>query len=194
MGSAWHLVPVLILLGACAQQGAVVVKAPAETVKSQPQIEPPRPEAVASPVEKPDPMVDVQGDKPLPALQGAGERLDCTTGTTDLQARMGFEARGGQVTYFAFYSKINRRTCSLELMRNASGTKWRLMADGATRVQMPEGHFVIRSRSDAYVFEFQNIARQKFCGMSGEINGTMTVKRGAGKPECSVTGILDANN
>ena len=30
--------------------------------------------------------------------------------------------------------------------------------------------------------------------MPGEINGTMTIKRGAGKPDCSVAGIMDAND
>jgi hypothetical protein len=30
--------------------------------------------------------------------------------------------------------------------------------------------------------------------MSGEINGTMTIKRGAGSRECSVAGIMDAND
>jgi hypothetical protein len=44
------------------------------------------------------------------------------------------------------------------------------------------------------VFEFEQVQRQKFCGMSGEINGSMTVKRGAGTPECSVVGIMDAND
>ncbi|MNC91341.1 hypothetical protein D3C83_75830 [compost metagenome] len=58
----------------------------------------------------------------------------------------------------------------------------------------PEGRFLIRTRADAYLFEFERVQRQKFCGMSGEINGTMTVKRGLGKPQCSVAGILDAND
>jgi hypothetical protein len=138
-------------------------------------------------------MADEPGDKPSSALQGANERIDCTNGTADSQARMAFDARGGQVTYFAYYSKIGRRTCSLEFARNAPGTKWRVMTDGATRVQTPDGRFVIRTRTDAYVFEFQGVSRQKFCSVAGEINGTMTIKRGAGKPECSVSGVLSTN-
>jgi hypothetical protein len=38
------------------------------------------------------------------------------------------------------------------------------------------------------------VQRQKFCGMPGEINGFMTIKRGAGTPECSVVGVMDAND
>ncbi|MCE9642561.1 MAG: hypothetical protein K8S22_20785 [Betaproteobacteria bacterium] len=140
-----------------------------------------------------NPMADVPGEKPLPALQGAVERYDCMTGDEDLHARIAFEARGGQVTYFAYYSKWKPRTCALDFERNAAGTKWRLTADGATRVHTPQGRFLIRTQADAYVFEFEHVRRQRFCRMSGEINGAMTVKRRAGAPECSAVGILDLN-
>jgi hypothetical protein len=178
-----------ILLGACAQRKLVMQPdQPQPPQVDQPAvIEPP-------PVVKINPMADVPGDKPLPALRGAAERIDCMTGEEDLHARIAFEARGGQLTYFAYYSKWKPRTCSLDFARNASGTKWRLTPDGATRVHTPQGRFLIRTRADAYVFEFEQVQRQKFCGMSGQINGSMTVKRGAGTPECSVVGIMDAND
>jgi hypothetical protein len=102
--------------------------------------------------------------------------------------------QGGQVLNFAYYSKWKPRTCSLEVKRNAAGTKWRMTPDGAVRVHTPEGRFLIRTRADAYVFEFEHVRRRKFCGMPGEINGTMTVKRGSAKPECSVAGIMDTND
>ena len=177
-----------ILLGACAQRKPVM---PPD--QPQPQVDQP---AVVEPlpVVKINPMADVPGDKPLPALRGTAERIDCITGDEDLHARIAFEARGGQVTYFAYYSKWKPRTCSLDFARNAPGTKWRLTPDGATRVHTPQGRFLIRTRADAYVFEFEQVQRQKFCGMSGQINGSMTVKRGAGTPECSVMGIMDAND
>ena len=142
-----------------------------------------------------DPMADIPGEKPLPAVhQGAIERIDCMSGKPDLHARIAFEAQGGQVLGFAYYSRWRPRTCSLEVNRNAAGTKWRMTPDGAVRVHTPEGRFLIRTRADAYVFEFENVQRQKFCGMPGEINGTMTVKRGSDKPECSVAGIMDMND
>ena len=179
---------IAVLLGACTQRGPVMQpEQPQPQVEQPAMVEPP-------PVVKIDPMADVPGDRPLPAMTtGATERIDCTNGEDDLHARIAFEARGGQVMSFAYYSKWKPRTCALDFERNAAGTKWRLMPDGATRVHTPQGRFVIRTSADAYVFEFENVERRKFCGMPGEINGSMTVKRG-GKPECSVVGILDAND
>ena len=141
-----------------------------------------------------DPMADVAGDKMLPALQGAVVRIDCTSGEEDLHARMALEARGGQIANFAYYSKWKPRTCALDFDRMDSKVKWRLMPDGGTRVHTLQGIFVIRSSAQAYTFEFQRISRQKFCGMLGHINGTMTILRGRLPPECSVAGVLDAND
>jgi hypothetical protein len=133
-------------------------------------------------------MADVPGDKPLPPLKGAAERMDCANGIDDLH-RIGFEARGGQVTYFTYYNKWRLRMCSLELTRDAPGSKWRLAPDGATRVHSPEGVIIIRTRADAYEFEFQNVARRNICGTPGQISGTIIANRGAGKRECSVRGF-----
>ena len=180
------LAALLLLLGACA---------PRKLVTQPDRSLPPVAEraAIEPPVVKINPMADVPGDKPLPALRGAVERIDCRTGEEDLHARIAFEARGGQLTYFAYYSKWKPRTCSLDFARNAAGTKWRLTPAGDTRVHTPQGRFLIRTRADAYVFEFEQVQRQKFCGMSGQINGSMTVKRG-GTHECTVVGIMDAND
>lgn len=176
-----------LLLGACAPRTLVM-----QPDKPQPQVDQ-RAAIEPSPMVKINPMADVPGDKPLPVLRGATERIDCRTGDEDLHARIAFEARGGQLTYFAYYSKWKPRTCSLDFARNASGTKWRLTPEGDTRVHTPQGRFLIRTRADAYVFEFEQVQRRKFCGMSGQINGSMTVKRG-GTPECTVVGIMDAND
>jgi hypothetical protein len=177
-----------ILLGACAQ-----IKPVLQPGQPQPPIDDHSAAMEPPPVVKINPMADVPGDKPLPALRGAVERIHCMTGKEDLHARIAFETRGGQLTYFAYYSKWKPRTCSLDFARNAPGTKWRLTPDGATRVHTPEGRFLIRTLADVYVFHFEQVQRQKFCGMSGEINGSMTIKRG-GMPECSVVGVMDAND
>ena len=95
---------------------------------------------------------------------------------------------------FAYYSKWKPRTCSIEFMRNTAGSKWHTTADGAVRVDTPQGRFLIRTRAEAYVFEFEHVQRRKFCGMPGEINGTMTIKRGSVTPQCSATGIMDTND
>ena len=52
-----------------------------------------------------DPMAEVKGDKPLPPGKGAIERIDCLNGEERLHARISLEARGGQVTSFAYYSR-----------------------------------------------------------------------------------------
>lgn len=178
---------VAVLLGACAQQQPLVMRPPpAELGIIEPEEISPEvgPDAV-------DLMADVQGDRLLPALAGKVERIDCMVGSEDLQARMAMEARGGRIAGFAYYSKWRPRTCSLDMQRDDPAIKWRLTADGATRVQTPHGSFLIRVDEEAFVFEFWDVNRQKFCGMEGYTNGTMTIKRHSAKPECSVAGLLD---
>ena len=58
----------------------------------------------------------------------------------------------------------------------------------------PQGRFLIQTGKDAYVFEFEQVQRTKFCGMPGTINGSMTLKRGSATPECTVVGLMDAND
>jgi hypothetical protein len=185
----------VLLLGACAVQ-------PPQPDQREPQPQPgvrPEPQVVEPQVPAPpavpkiNPMADVPGDKPVPPLQGATERIDCTNGVEDLHARMALEARGGRIASFAYYSKWKPRTCAFDFARTTPGTKWRLTPDGATRVHTPEGRFLIRTQPDAYVFEFEQVQRGRYCGMSGEINGTMTIKRGPPR-DCSVAGIMDTND
>lgn len=189
-----------ILVSACAppplvsrEEGGIVPRPrPEPAAEPEPPAEPP---AMAEEPALPriDPMADVPGDKPAPVLKGALERIDCRHGGEDLHARMAFEARGGHIANFAYYSKWKPRTCAFDFARNSPGTKWRLTPDGATRVHTPEGRFLIRTRSDSYVFEFEQVQRGRFCGMPGEINGSMTIMRGR-KRACSVSGILDTND
>jgi hypothetical protein len=141
------------------------------------------------------PLANALPEKQLPPIkQGALERFDCLTGKPDWHARIAFEAKGGQVLGFAYYSKWKPRTCSIDLMRNAAGSTWHTAADGAVRVDTPQGRFHIRTRADAYEFQFEHVQRRKFCGMPGEINGTMIIKRATATPQCSATGIMDTND
>ena len=173
-----------ILLGACAQQ-APVIRPDAEV-----RLEPYEDSTALEPLSI-DLMADVPGDKLLPPLQGEIEQIDCTSGVDELHARMALEAIGGQISSFAYYSKWKPRTCSLDIQRDDPETKWRLTAEGDTRVQTPNGNFLIRTLSDAYVFEFQDVQRQRFCGMLGYTNGTMTIERTSSNRDCSVEGLLD---
>jgi hypothetical protein len=186
-------VVITLLLGACAQ----TPMQPSSTAMRPPPADIPRidPDGQVEPEglpEEADRMADVPGDQKLQSLTGKVEQIDCKTGVEDLQARMAIEARGGQVASFAFYSKRKPRTCSLDVNRNTPYVKWRQTADGATRVQTLHGPILIRTLRDGYEFEFQNVARQKICGMEGYLNGTMTIKRKGSKPECSVAGLLDS--
>jgi hypothetical protein len=183
----------VLLLGACAQ----TPMQPSSTAMRPPPADIPRiePDGQVEPEglpEEADRLADVPGDQRLPALTGKVEQIDCKTGVEDLHARMAIEARGGQVASFAFYSKRKPRTCSLDVNRDTPYVKWRQTADGATRVQTLHGPILIRTLRDGYEFEFQNVARQKICGMEGYLSGTMTIKRKGSKPECSVAGLLDS--
>jgi hypothetical protein len=177
---------VVVLLSACAQMRTPQVSAdkppPDKTIVVEPTI--------IEPVIE-DPMAIIKGDKPLPIAQGALERIDCLSGEEDLHARMALEARGGQVTSFAYYSRWKFQTCSVHLDQRDQKIRWRRTVDGATRVQTPHGSFVIRADQEHYNFEFRNVERMKFCGMYGRINGTMTVKRQLDPPQCTVARILD---
>lgn len=179
-----------VLLGACAQTHApsMVMRPPPEDI---PRIEPDGQIEPEGAPEEADRMADVPGDQRLPSLIGKVEQIDCKTGVEDLHARMAIEARGGQVASFAFYSKRKPRTCSLDVARDTPYVKWRQTADGSTRVQTLHGPILIRTLRDGYEFEFQNVARQKICGMEGTLNGTMTIKRKGSKTECTAVGLLD---
>lgn len=175
-----------ILLAACAPVKPLIRPEPSFPVVTLPQDVPEPPRI--------DPMADVPGDRLPPPLQGALEHIDCTSGGENLHARMALEARGGQLASFAYYSRWTPRTCALDFERDDPKTKWRLMPDGATRVQTPQGIFVIRTHAESYTVEFQKIPRQKFCGMLGTIDGSMTILRNTQPPACSVVGVLDAND
>ncbi len=152
-------------------------------------------EAASAGVSNIGPAANAPKEKPrAPVQKGAIERFDCLTGTPDWHARIAFEAQDGRVLGFAYYSKWRPRTCSIEFMRDTPGSKWRTAADGAVRVDAPQGRIHIRTSAEAYVFEFEHVQRRKFCGMPGEINGTMTIKRGSAKPQCSAAGIMDTND
>lgn len=180
-----------VWLGACAQSGPVAENDAKSGAPEARAASPVVAQALPPAVKRIDPMADVSGDKPLPPLKGAVERADCATGSNDLH-RIGFEARGGQVTYFTYYNKWQLRTCSLEITRDAPGTKWRLTPDGATRVQTPAGRIIIRARAGGYEFEFQDVSRRNYCSAEGRMNGTISITRAGGKRACTVNGFANS--
>ena len=188
---------VTLLLAACTTPKPVERPDQSATPNVQPPAAEPDQATEAAPPAVPNigPTANASKEKPLPPVKkGELERFDCLTGTPDWHARIAFEAQDGRVLGFAYYSKWRPRTCSIEFMRDTAGSKWHTAADGAVRVDAPQGRFHIRTSAEAYVFEFEHVQRRKFCGMPGEINGTMTIKRGSTKPQCSAVGIMDTND
>jgi hypothetical protein len=120
--------------------------------------------------------------KPAPGpkkLRGRMETLACRLGTEDRHARIAVVTIGGVVDSFAYYSKWKPRTCSVYLQRNRDMySKW---ADtGAiTTVNIEKGAFLIENKKGEYHFIFRDVDRERYCGMDGVINGSLTIRKGS---------------
>lgn len=124
---------------------------------------------------------------------GRRENLTCFAGSEDRHARIGVELVNDQVTYFAFYSKSRPRTCSIEAGRDDSLSRW--TDNGAYFTVMlrdRKGKLLIEQGDGAYRFAFVDVDRNRYCGMPGKINGSLTVTRG--KKRCEVQGIMDGHS
>ena len=118
------------------------------------------------------------------------ERLACKLGTEDRHARIAVELIGGKVREVAYYSKWKPRTCSVQVIRGDSYSKWEDTGT-VTRVTFKEdkGAFLIDHEKTHVKFLFREIDRERFCGMEGKITGSLTVWRG--KDQCELDGIMD---
>ena len=113
------------------------------------------------------------------APPGRTETLACRLGTEDRHARIAVVVIRGRTDSFAYYSKWKPRTCSVYLQRNGDMySKW---ADNGniTTVNLEKGAFLIEHRPGEYHFIFRDIDRERYCGMDGVINGSLTIKRGS---------------
>lgn len=121
------------------------------------------------------------------------EKLACFTGIQDRHARIGVQLVDGKVDYFAYYSKWKPRTCSIAAERNGPYSHWEDKG-GILKVTLVDdkGAFTIDRKGGAFHFVFQNIDRMRYCGMSGKINGSLTVVRG--KATCVVEGVMDGHD
>jgi hypothetical protein len=126
---------------------------------------------------------------PPATLQGKIETLACRDGTEDRHARIGVVLVGGKVDSFAYYSKWKPRTCSIYLQRNRDPySKW-IENGNVTNVNLERGVFLIEHEKGAYRFVFRDIDRERYCGMDGTINGTLTIRKGIER--CELTGIME---
>ena len=127
--------------------------------------------------------------KSIPKKRGKTEVLTCRNGTEDRHARIAVVLVGGKPNSFAYYSKWKPRTCSIYLQRNHDAySKWR-DSGNVTTVSLERGLFLIEQRKNEYRFVFRDIDRERYCGMDGTINGTLTISKG--KDRCELKGVMD---
>lgn len=122
--------------------------------------------------------------------RGRLEKLACKLGNEDRQARIAVELIGGRVESIAYYSKWKPRTCSVHIVRDDAYSKWEDTGH-VTIVTLNEekGSFLIDHGRRAVKFLFREIDRERFCGMSGKITGSLTVTRG--RDQCALEGVMD---
>jgi hypothetical protein len=102
---------------------------------------------------------------------------------------MGVVLVGGRIESFAYYSKWKPRTCSIYLRRYRDPYSRWIDKGSLTNVNLERGLFMIEQRPGEYRFVFRDIDRERYCGMEGTINGTLTLRKGAER--CEVTGIME---
>jgi hypothetical protein len=122
------------------------------------------------------------------APPGRTETLACRLGTEDRHARIAVVVVKGKTDSFAYYSKWKPRTCSIYLQRNRDMySRW--ADNGAlTTVNLEKGAFLIEHKPGEYHFIFRDIDRERYCGMDGVINGSLTIKRG--NEQCMLDGDI----
>ena len=126
---------------------------------------------------------------PSPALRGKTEVLTCRNGTEDRHARIAVVLVGGKTDSFAYYSKWKPRTCSIHLQRQRDPySKWSDKGN-VTNVSLEHGLFLIEHGKSEYRFVFRDVDRERYCGMDGTINGTLTIRKGSER--CELTGIME---
>ena len=132
----------------------------------------------------------VAAQKPAVKKKPAGrsETLSCRLGTEDRHARIAVVVVRGKTDSFAYYSKWKPRTCSIYLQRNRDPySKWADTGD-ITTVNLERGAFLIEHRPGEYHFIFRDIDRERYCGMDGLLNGSLTIRRGS--DQCVLNGDI----
>jgi hypothetical protein len=96
---------------------------------------------------------------------------------------------GGKTDSFAYYSTWKPRTCSIHLQRNRPGYRKWIDNGNMTRINLERGLVAIEHREGEYRLLFQGIDRERYCGVEGTINGTLTIRRGSER--CELAGVMD---
>ena len=127
--------------------------------------------------------------KPVKKHSVRTETLTCRDGTENRHARIAVVLVAGKPDSFAYYSKWKPRTCSIYLQRNRDAYSRWVDKGKVTTVSLERGLFLIEHRKNAYRFVFRDIDRERYCGMDGTINGTLTIRKGS--EHCQLTGIME---
>jgi hypothetical protein len=126
----------------------------------------------------------------IAAARGNEEVLTCRLGTEDRHARIAVVLVGGKTDSFAYYSKWKPRTCSIYLQRNRDTSKWSDKGNVTTiNLDSNKGSFLIEHNKGEYQFVFRHIDRERYCGMDGQINGTLKIKKGS--EQCELAGVME---
>jgi hypothetical protein len=123
------------------------------------------------------------------APSGKSETLACRLGTEDRHARIAVVLTGGKVTEFAYYSKWKPRTCSIYLQRTKDAYSTWADNGNLTTINIARGAFLIEHGKGQYRFVFRDIDRERYCGMDGRINGSLTIRKGS--DACQLEGIME---
>jgi len=142
--------------------------------------------------QKPQQKTQAMAKKQGGPLRGRLEKLECKLGTEDRHARIAVELIGGRLKSLAYYSKWKPRTCSVHIVRDDAYSKWE-DPGSVTIVTLNEekGAFLIDYSRKSVKFLFRDIDRERFCGMTGKITGSLTVTRG--RAQCELEGVMDEN-
>lgn len=121
------------------------------------------------------------------------EKLSCRTGPNDEQVRLIVQAVKGTVREFAFYSRLGPRVCSIHAQRGDAYTKWYddKRVPGHAAVKLLSGRARIAYKPGHVVLKFFDVERMPYCGMSGELNGTVELINK--KSECKLERIFQAS-
>jgi hypothetical protein len=96
---------------------------------------------------------------------------------------------GGKTDSFAYYSKWKPRTCSIHLQRNRDPySKW-IENGNVTTISVEKGAILVEHQKGVYRFVFRDVDRERYCGIDGKINGSLTVRKGQNR--CELEGIRE---
>jgi hypothetical protein len=101
--------------------------------------------------------------------------LSCSAGPNDEQVRLIVTAVKGRVHEFAFYSRLGTHVCSIHARRGDAFTKWsdEKSSPGHAAVRLRSGAATVAYTPGHVVLEFLEVERMPYCGMEGELNGSV---------------------